>query len=130
MTMKMKHQPAVKDEDAGHPVASAWRSTFHEIVKAFARGDFQLSGGVARVAPISASRAKQIKNYLEEYGETLCELGEETWNTSVAQWMRDDWEVLVDLWTKESGASDLVLHARVTEVDDGYRVVVDSVHVP
>jgi hypothetical protein len=83
------------------------------------------------VAPADAATQKQITEYVADYGETLDELPEETWTTSVAQWTGPLWDVLVDLWTKESGKSDLVLHARVFEEGPGeYRIVVDSVHVP
>jgi hypothetical protein len=38
--------------------------------------------------------------------------------------------VLVDLWTLESGESDMVLSARVFEVTNGFQIEIDSVHVP
>lgn len=44
--------------------------------------------------------------------------------------MISHWDVLVDLWTVESGASDLVLFARVFEVENGFRFEIASVHVP
>ncbi len=123
-------QPAVKDEDAAHPVASAWRPAFREIVAAFSRGDFALAG-MTSVVPVDPMTQDRIKKYSAAYGETLDELPEETWTTSVAQWMETHWEILVDLWTKEAGESDLVLHARVFEEGPGdYRIVIDSVHVP
>jgi hypothetical protein len=123
-------QEPVKDEDAAHPIASAWRPTLREIVSAFVRGDYALSGGVHFVAPVSASTVDQIRKYIADSGETLAELPNETWRTSVSQWMGTHWEVLVDLWTVESGESDMVLSARVFEVGDGFRIEIDSVHVP
>lgn len=129
--MTNRIQPAVKDEDAAHPVATAWRPTFHEIVAAFVAGDYGLSRGIASVAPVASSLADAIRTYVADYGETLVELPQATWTSSVAQWMGTHWDVLVDLWTHEGGASDLVLHARVFEVDGGgYRIELDSVHVP
>lgn len=50
--------------------------------------------------------------------------------SSVSQWMGTHWEVLVDLWTIESGRSDLVLTVFVLETTDGFRFEIDSVHVP
>jgi hypothetical protein len=123
-------QPAVKDEDAAHPVASDMRPTFREIVESFRKGDFGLAR-VPAVEPVTPATQQQIKDYIADYGETLAELPEETWDGSVAQWMGAHWDVLVDLWTEESGESDLVLSARVFENPDGsYRIEVDSVHVP
>src|SRR5687768_6485169 len=107
-----------------------WRPVFHAIVKAFAAGDFQLASGIASVAPVSASLAERMSGNVEAYGETLVDLPEESWKTSIAHWMGTHWDVLVDLWTAASGASDLVLHARVFEVEGGCRIEVDSLHVP
>jgi len=44
--------------------------------------------------------------------------------------MGTHWEVLVDLWTVESGKSDLVLDARVFEQETGFRIEIHSVYVP
>lgn len=65
------------------------------------------------------------------YGCTLTELTDETWETSVAQWMLGHWEILVDLRTLEEGRSDLVLHANVYPVGRGvYRFELYLVYVP
>ena len=124
-------RPAVKDEDRAHPVATSWRPTFHEIADAFASGDFRLAKGIASVAPVAATLATRIRDSVAAYGETLAALPVKTWRSSVAQWTGTHWDVLVDLWTVESGESDLVLHARVFETDGGgYWIEVDSIHVP
>jgi hypothetical protein len=68
--------------------------------------------------------------YITDYGETLTELSEDTWKTSVAQWMGTHWDVLVDLRTIESGRSDMVLQAKVTETAKGFRVKIYMVYVP
>jgi hypothetical protein len=44
--------------------------------------------------------------------------------------MDPHWEVLVDLWTVESGPSDMVLHADVFEVENGFRIEIHAVYVP
>lgn len=123
-------QPAIKDEDAEHPIASAWRPTFCEVVKAFVQRDYALDRGVHCVAPVSSATAAQIAGYIKDYGETLVELPEETWNSSVAQWMGTHWDALVDLWTADAGQSDMVLGARVFETEGGFRIEVGMVYVP
>lgn len=123
-------QEAIKDDHRAHPVASAWRPAIRAIVKRLAAGDDDLARDIPSVAPVSRAIASQIRAYLSEYGETLAELPDETWESSVAQWMGTHWDVVVDLWTIESGCSDLVLGARVFEVGDGFRIHVDWVHVP
>jgi hypothetical protein len=123
------HEP-IKDENSAHPVANAWRPTFRDIVKAFTQSDYGLERGIRGVAPVAADVAEQVRDYIGDYGETLVELPDETWETSVSQWMLTHWEVIVDLWTAESGKSDMVLSALVFEVNDGFRIEIDSVHVP
>jgi hypothetical protein len=120
----------VKDEEKAHPVAVAWRPILCEVVRAFVRGDYKLADGVPSVAPVPAATAKHIREYVADYGATLIELPKETWKTSCAQWMGHKWEVLVDLWTKEEGQSDLVLHVDVAESGAGYRFKIYLVYVP
>jgi hypothetical protein len=127
---RKREQPAVKDPDAAHPIASAWRPTLRAIVSAFVRGDYRLERPIDSVAPVSRSTAKQIEDYIAEYGETLIELREATWRTSVAQWSGKHWDVLVDLWTRGEGRSDLVLGAEVRETRTGYRYKIGMVYVP
>ena len=122
--------PAVKDLEAAHPIASAWRPTLRAVVEALARGDVELRMRPAEVDPLAPGVADQIRDYLSDYPETLVDLDEDTWSTSVSQWMDDHWQILVDLSTAESKVSDLVLHARVFEAGEGFRFVIDSVHVP
>ena len=120
----------VKDERGAHPVATAWRPVLAEIVRAFARGDYGLSKPLAAVEAVTKQTAEQIRAYVGSYGATLVELSAESWDTSCAQWMGDHWEVLVDLWTKEEGHSDLVLFLKVVESGGEPRFSVQSVHVP
>lgn len=125
-----RHQEPLEDEKAAHPVPSAWRGPLREVVEAFVEGDYALNRGVRSVAPVAPNTADQIRRYIAAHGETLSDLPEETWASSVSQWMGTHWDVLVDLWTEESGASDLVLHSRVFESEGGFRIEIDSVHVP
>src|SRR5688572_22352056 len=119
--MTHENVPVTKDPDAEHPVPSAWRPTLHAIVAAFVRGDFALATPLPEVEPIDPVLAAQLRANVAAYGETLVELSDDTWTTSVCQWMETHWDVLVDLWTDGEGHSDLVLHAEVFEADEGYR---------
>ena len=120
----------IKDPDNEHPVAGSWRPIFHRIAAAFLQGNYSLAHVDDDVRVHSKSAAEWIEQSITEYPETLVELSDPTWISSVASWQEGFWEVLVDLWTAESGRSDLVLHARVYEKPDGVRIVVESVHVP
>lgn len=122
--------PAVKDAETEHPIPSAWRSVIREIVRAFVRHDYRLSAGVPGVAPVSAKTAIQIGNYIQDYGATLIELPDQTWNTSVCIWMGNRWDALIDLWTLAEGRSDLVLSLHVSEVDGSFEYQIHMVYVP
>jgi hypothetical protein len=121
---------AIKDEETERPIPSAWRSVIREIVSAFVRQDYRLSAGVPGVSSVSAETATQIKDYIQDYGETLIELPDETWNSSVCIWMGERWNALIDLWTLSEGRSDLVLRLDVSEADDGFVFHIYMVYVP
>lgn len=122
--------PAVKDADAAHPIAGTWRPMLREVVRRFVEGDYQLAQGVPDVEPVSPATAEQVRDSLADYGATLVELPDDTWKTSVAQWMDTHWEILVDLGTAEKGRSDLVLEGKVVETSTGARLTIHMVYVP
>ena len=74
---------------------------------AFVQRDYRLSAGVPGVAPVTDDTAAHIEKYIENYGEALVELPEETWDSSVCIWQGKCWDALVDLWTRAEGRSDL-----------------------
>ncbi len=120
----------VKDKEREQPIPSRWRPIFSHIVDSLVKKDYSLSRDVAGAAIISDETASQIKGYIDDYGEELIQLSEETWNTSVCIWTGDHWDVLIDLWTAGEGRSDMVLSAKVFEVETGHRVDVEMVYVP
>ena len=122
--------PVADDSAEQRSVPLEWRSTLRQIADAFAQGNYGLEPGVANVEPISASTAAQIEGYVEHYPATLTSLPEATWDSSVCIWDGNHWEVLIDLWTREEGPSDLVLHAHVRPVDAGFSFNVQGVYVP
>jgi hypothetical protein len=120
----------IRDRTRQHPVPSGWRPVFGSVVRAFAGGDFEFDGGHPQVLPIDVETRNQIEKYVSEYGERITLLPEDTWKTSVCQWMGNHWEVLIDLWSSGSGRSDLVLSARVFEDGAEYRFRIYGVYVP
>ena len=112
------------------PIPSVWRPVFRDIVSAFAKGDFRLSAGVPGVSPVRENVADQIAAYVKNYGETLVELPDETWETSVCMWTGTRWDTIVDLWTLGEGRSDLTLQTLVSETETGFTYDVRLVYVP
>ena len=120
----------LKDEDNQMPVPEVWRHSLSDIVEAFIEKDFRLERGVNGIRPISEDDGARIAGNIENYACRLTSLPEETWRTSVCRWMRGYWDVLIDLFTIEEGASDLVLTVRVYEEGSSYAFEVQSVQVP
>jgi hypothetical protein len=118
-----------KDLSNQKQIPTPWRETLTKIVDAIKESDYQLSRDLTNVAKLSGKVAMAIKGNIESYGETLVSLPEETWNTSVCQWMGGHWDVLVDLFTEE-GECDLVLFVRVQESSDHYAFTVNLIYVP
>lgn len=120
----------LKDAHRQMPVPFVWRSTLSRIADAFGQGDFGLDRGIVGVRPISTKDSTRIASNIERYGARLTSLPEQTWETSACQWMGEYWDVLVDLFTVNEGASDLALVVRVYEDGSGYSFEIQSVHVP
>ena len=125
----MSDVPVLKVEDA-QPVPPAWRPTLREVVRALVEGDYSVTRGIPFVAPVGELSAEQMRTYVASYGETLVELPDESWDTSLAQWAGTRWDVFVDLWTRESGPSDLVLHVNVVEAELGFRFELHALYIP
>ncbi len=122
--------PAVKDENNAHPIAGSWRPMLHNVVRCLVAGDYGLETGVFGVEPVPAKTAEHIRDYIAEYGATLVDLPEDSWQTSVAQWYGTHWDILVDLWTAEEGRSDLVLAGKIVDSPTGLRFTIHMVYVP
>ncbi|WP_064042029.1 DUF7668 domain-containing protein [Methylomonas koyamae] len=119
-----------KDENGQALIPSEWRNVLVNIVEAFKEGDFKLDRGIHGVRPVDDDDAVKIERNIKSYGVELASLPEDTWQTSVCQWMQGYWDVLIDLYTVEEGASDLVLFVRVHENGSEYVYEVQSVYVP
>ena len=112
------------------PVDVAWRKTLRDVVSAFVRDDFELKTGIPGIETPSAKIAAHMRAYVADYGETLVELPDETWKSSFATQSKSHWQVLVDLWTEQSGRSDMVLDVEVRESSDGLAFKIHLIYVP
>ena len=122
--------PVTKNSERELAVPTDWRRGFYSIVEYLCFETALPPDKHIRVLHPPESWRVETLEYVADYGETLSTLPEETWNTSVVIWMESYWEVLVDLYTEESGLSDMVLHARVYPENSGYRIDPGLVCVP
>ena len=119
----------VKDERMQRPIPHEWRPTIRAIVHVLISND-ETAISIPNVLPVPSEQRVRMSGNINDYGANLIELPEETWETSVCQWMGAYWDALIDLFTLEEGRSDLALSVRVKEVDGQYRFEVMSIHVP
>jgi hypothetical protein len=112
------------------PVPSAWRTTLSKIVEAFKDGDFILAQPIPGVRSISKEDAAGIADSIEDYGAQLTSLPEDTWKTSICQWLESHWDVMVDLYAVDEGASNLILHVHVYEDGPSFAFEVHFVYAP
>ncbi|MCY0915773.1 DUF7668 domain-containing protein [Massilia antarctica] len=120
----------LKDEHNQGPIPTAWRPVFAAVVEGLKEGDVELVRRGEGIRPLSEKDAIRITDNIKRYGAKLVSLPEETWQTSVCQWMIGYWDALIDLYTVEEGASDLALAVRVYEEGNAYAFEIFSVHVP
>jgi len=120
----------IKDDQKELAIPSAWRPVLVQIVDALVEKDYRFERTINGLMPVSEQTTQQILRYIEDYGETLVPLPEESWKTSIYIWMDAFWEVYVDLWTLKEGRSDLIVNVRVYETSEGYSFEIHMVYVP
>ena len=122
---------APTEADGETPVPSAWRPTLTAIVQALVERDYTLRRTIPGVSLQAPDIPLRIADYIEDYGETLTALPEDSWQSSIAAWEGEGrWTVLVNLFTQESGRSDMVLHVDVFQEASEHRYEVRLVYAP
>lgn len=120
-----KDVEAQKNADASQPVPNVWRPSLAHLVEV-------ILGKHPAEAQSSFADADltRWRRTIADYGVMIGGVSDESWETSVAQWMDGYWEVLIDLCTPNGARTDLVVFVRVVEDASDYKFSVDSVHVP
>jgi hypothetical protein len=121
--------PVEKDEEDERPVPTIWRDSLTAAADALAAGNYTFTG-VPLVQPLDDETAAYVKDNIADYGCTLTPLPGRSWDTSISSWQLDHWDVLVDLFTREEGRSDLVMQVTVVEDGPSFLFNVHLVYVP
>lgn len=116
-----------KVEGREQPIPVRWRGPLKLVADAFANGRLPTGDGIRSV---SAKVAQVNFENIEDYPDATGPLGENSWDTSICVWEGDHWQVLVDLTTVSGERSDLVLHAKVFELDGRVEIEPGSIYVP
>lgn len=76
-------------------------------------------------------KPNDISNIIEDFGETLIAPSlEELEQLNIIDIDDNEWAVDFDLWTKESGKSDLTIQLTVKKnIDDSLDIELDNIHV-
>lgn len=102
-----------------------------QLVRQLSVGDFE---GALRSAPRSRVNAEQIRNAVQQYGRTLVPLPAESYelidHVVVLGSSPLAWSVVVPLYTKEEGRSDLSLELSLVEqAAGGHHIEIDDIRV-
>src|SRR4051812_31071410 len=105
------------------------RSAIADLVNDLVAGryaDIEADGRAGRVT------AGEIEEAIRHYGRTLIPLPAEAWDLVDVYENRHDPKALaldVDLFTKEEGRSDLTLSIAAIQVDRGWNIGINDLHV-
>jgi hypothetical protein len=126
----MEFAPVSKTKNQEMPVPIAWRPALKALADAIVgkRALRSIEGFVFRA--IEDDGLEVSRSNIEAYPDKLGFLAEDSWKSSIYVWNEGFWEVLVDLTTEAGDLSDLVMHAKVTEREDGYFIEPGLIFVP
>lgn len=112
------------------PIPTAWRPALKQLAdKAILGTEIKTLSNI-KIGQID-SETKSIHRYnIDEYPDTLGPLDKQTWETSIYIWDSPYWRVLIDLTDLDGHITDLVLHARVHETDNGFSIEPGLIYVP
>ena len=116
-----------KDAEHELPIPAIWRHELKKIADYFVQKNAQLP---KTVRSLEHDITKINRGNLDDYPDKIILLSEKTWETSIYLWHEHYWQVLLDLTAEGGESSDLVLHLRVYENDDGFEFEVGLIYVP
>jgi hypothetical protein len=119
-----------KDEKIEQKIPIEWRSVISEIVDDIKNRNLASKNIMGHAVSVDRGQADHIYNNILHYGCELVTPPDEAWQTSVCRWMHGYWHLLIDLYTAEEGASDLVLFMDVYENGESASFKIRSLHVP
>lgn len=111
------------------PVPDRFRPLIAAVVERLASGDFD---GIRREGFLrDDSPDHDFAMYVREYPATLVPLPEAAWEHAEVLPLDDGsgWFVVVDLWSREEGRSDLSLEGTLHDTDSGPRLLIHNIHV-
>ena len=113
-------------------VPERWRLAIVEVVHRLVVRDYAGLAQDGFVRDATTTVDDSVGDWIEDYPATLVELPSEAWlhaSCGKIKTERGAWWLVVDLWTKEEGRSDLSLEGTVRDDGTNVRVEIANVHV-
>jgi len=106
------------------------RERVAQLVRLLAEGEYERVESLTHGIRLPA---KQIRAAVEEYGRTLIALPPEAFDlmdvTRVGTEDAGCWSIVVPLWSKEEGRSDLSIELTLIKGSSGLEIELDDIHV-
>ena len=108
------------------PVPERFRAALSRIVDRIVAGDYE---GLAR--DHTSDPDSDLGLWARQYPATFVSLPPEAWEHADALYRpeRDDWHVVLPLWSAEEGRSDMCLELTVRERSAGLEIEINDLHV-
>jgi hypothetical protein len=119
-----------KNEEIEQSVPVEWQPIIIEIVKDIRGRCLAPRKFLESEIDVDSRDIDFIYQSLDAYGDPLINVPKDGWETSICRWMGGYWHLMIDLFTVEEGASDLVLFVDVYEHGSSKCFKIQSVHVP
>lgn len=126
----METVPIEKDNKRELPVPTAWRSALKQLAdKAVLRTEIKDSSDI-EIGIIDSKTASSHHYNIQIYPDTLGPLNDKSWETSIYIWDSPYWTILLDLSDVNGKTTDLVLHAKIFETLEGFKIEPGLIYVP
>jgi|HubBroStandDraft_1064217.scaffolds.fasta_scaffold1175769_1 hypothetical protein len=118
----------VRSMSESRPVPERFRPALQALIRMIAHGD----AAAIRASPQIRVGEGDSLLWVRDYPDTVIPLPAEGWELADAIQVSGHpelWSVVVPLWTKAQGRSDLTLEATVEDRDENPIVRIDNIHV-
>lgn len=119
-----------KNNEFEKPVPTAWRSALKQLADKVVFGTEIKNQPDIEIDEIDSKTESSHRFNIESYADALGPLNDKTWETSIYIWDAPYWAILVDLSDVNGETTDLVLHTKVFETQEGYKIEPGLIFVP
>lgn len=126
----METVPIEKDDERELPVPTAWRSALKQLADKAVLGTEIKDSSDIEIGKIDSKTALSHRYNVESYPDALGPLNDKSWETSIYIWESPYWAILIDLSDVNGETTDLVLHAKIFETRERFKIEPGLIYVP